>query len=180
MKIHNKPLLLVILFLLVSLPGGCGYYFPHVYAGPERTIYLPDWKNRTQELGLDAKIYHSLSRWFQKSPGISITKQKDKADLILAGEIMSIDLPSISYGPNYRTKAIKVTLQVRYILKDRKSGKVLWEVGKETWTEATSSGSGSAVDLDNEAAALKQIIDDLSEKIYLGTLRRLRMQNQAE
>ncbi len=178
MKRLDKAPFLISLFLLFTLLGGCGYYFPHVYSGPALSIYLPDWKNRTQELGLDAKIYHSLSRWFQKSPAISVTKEKQKADLVLAGEIISIDLPSLAHGPNYRTRAIKVTLQVRYILKDRKSGDILWEVGKETWSEATSSGSGSVMDIDSEAAALKQIIDDLSEKLYLGTLRRLRLREK--
>ncbi len=173
----KKSSLFVSLLMLTLFLSGCGgYYFPHVYTGPAKSIYMPDWKNRTNELGLDSKIYQSLSRWFQKSSSISTTKQKNQADLILAGEIVSIDLPSVAYGANYRTKAIKVTLVVRYILKDRKSGKILWEVGKDTWTEATSSGGGSAIDIDNEAAALKQIIDDLSEKIYLGTLRRLRQQ----
>ena len=78
--------------------AGCGYHNPYVYTGPEKVIYIMDWKNRTSELGLDADIYKSLIRWFQKSRSIKTTKKRDGADLILAGEIVSIDIPSLSYG----------------------------------------------------------------------------------
>ena len=59
-------IVVLIVTALAVFSGGCGYYFPHVYEGPARTIYIPNWQNRTSQLGLDAKIYQSLSRWFQK------------------------------------------------------------------------------------------------------------------
>jgi hypothetical protein len=78
---------LLVIFCLIFLLGGCGYYFPHVYDGPEKSVYMPNWKNRTDKLGIDAVMYQSLSIWFQKSKAIRITKKKETADLILAGEI---------------------------------------------------------------------------------------------
>ncbi len=172
MRLLNHKVLT--LFLLTVFLGGCGYYFPNVYNGPVRTIYMPNWKNRTSELDLNAKIYQSLSRWFQKSKSLHMTKNKNAADLILAGEIMYIDLPSISWSGNARTTEVRVKLGVRYILKDRKSGDVLWEVPNELWTENYSTESGSAVIADREREALQKIISDLSERIYLGTLNKLR------
>ncbi len=173
MRLLNHKVL-ILLLLLTAFLGGCGYYFPNVYNGPARTIYMPNWKNRTSELDLNAKIYQSLSRWFQKSKSLHMTKDKNEADLILAGEIMYIDLPSISWSGNARTTEVRVKLGVRYILKDRKSGDVLWEVPNELWTENYSTESGSAVIADREREALSKIISDLSERIYLGTLNKLR------
>lgn len=167
-----------IIFLLLAgfavISGGCGYYFPHVYEGPVKTIYMPNWKNRTSQLGLDAKIYQSLSRWFQKSKSIKLTKDKSEADLILAGEIIDIDLPSVSWDLNARATEVKVKLQVRYVLKDIKSDEILWEVPSELWTEDYSTGRFSLNIADNEKAALAQILKDMSERIYLGTLDRMR------
>lgn len=171
MKIRNIILLssLLVVFLLAS----CGYRNPYVYSGPDRDLYITSWHNRTNELLLDAKIYQSLVRWFQKSGSIKVTKQKEGAHLILAGEIVSIDLPSLSYGAGNEATEVKVLLTVRYILKDLETGKVLMEVGNEVWTEEYKVGRSSSESSDNERKALRTIIDDISEKIYIRTLNLL-------
>lgn len=173
----RTPSRLLVIFCLIFLLGGCGYYFPHIYDGPERSVYMPNWKNRTDKLGLDAVMYQSLSFWFQKSKAIRITKKKETADLILAGEITYIDLPSVAWDGNARATDIKVELALRYMLKDLKSGKILWEVPNERWTEDFNTLTLQA---ETEDEALKQIIDDISQKIYLGTLEKLRKLNQTQ
>jgi len=144
-----------------------------VYSGPDRDLYITTWQNRTNELLLDAKIYQSLVRWYQKSGSIRVTKQKAGAQLILAGEIVSIDLPSLTYGDANNATEVKILLTVRYILKDLESDKVLMEVGNEIWTEEYKVGASSSENSDNEKEALKTIIDDLSQKIYIKTLNEL-------
>ena len=173
---RRSTIILLILTAFAVISGGCGYYFPHVYQGPAKTIYMPNWKNRTNQLGLDAKIYQSLSRWFQKSTSIKLTKERSEADLILAGEIIDIDLPSIAWGGDARATQVKVKLQVRYVLKDIKTDQILWEVPRELWTEEYSTGRGAVNIADNEQAALAQILKDMSERIYLGTLNSMRKQ----
>lgn len=163
------PLLLFVALFLTS----CGYHNPYVYTGPSKSLYMTTWKNRTSQLRLDADIHQSFTRWFQKSDSINITKHKDGADLILAGEIISIDLPSLSYGANNTTTEVKVHLQVRYIMKDLKTNRTIIEVPNEIWTENYTVSSTVAATSDNEDAALEAIIDDLSEKIYLATLTQL-------
>ncbi|MEA3468191.1 MAG: LPS assembly lipoprotein LptE [Thermodesulfobacteriota bacterium] len=165
-KKHFIPFVMILFFILAS----CGYYNPYVYSGPDRILYITTWPNRTNELLLDSKIHQSLVRWYQKSGSIKVVKQKEGAHLILAGEIISIDLPSLSYGAGYDATEVKVLLTVRYILKDIESGEVLLEVGNETWTEEYNVGASSSESSDNEKDALAIIIDDLSEKIYLKTL----------
>jgi len=162
------------LFLLISMfLAACGYHSPYVYSGPEKSIYVTHWKNRTNALQLDTKIYQSLTHWFQKSNALKVTNEKTGADLILAGEIISIQLPSLSYGAGNNTTEVKVILNVRYILKDIKTDKVLLEVPVETWTKDSRIASSSTATSDNEAKALASIIDDLSEKIYIKALDRL-------
>ncbi len=171
----KKNIPCILLFVAVTiLFSGCGYYFPSVYDGPTKTIYMPEWKNRTSKLGIDITLYKTLSRWFQQSEAIILTKDKSKAQLILAGEIVSIDLPSIAWGGDTVTTDVKIRLGVRYVLKDLETGKLLWEVPHEIWTEDYPSRVLSTV-AENEA--LETIIDDLSERIYLGTLNNLRKEN---
>jgi len=175
--VRRSTIIFLILAGLAVISGGCGYYFPHVYEGPVKTIYMPNWKNRTSQLGLDSKIYQQLSRWFQKSRSIKLTKERSEADLILAGEIIDIDLPSISWDQSARATEVKVRLQVRYVLKDIKTDEILWEVPRELWTEDYSTGRYSVNMADNEQKALAEILKDMSERIYLGTLEKLRAQN---
>ncbi|PID72260.1 MAG: hypothetical protein CSA31_02690 [Desulfobulbus propionicus] len=160
---------------LLFLCGCSAYYFPHVYDGPHKSIYAPTWKNRTNKLGLDADIYQTLSGWFQKSAAITLTKHKENADIILAGEIISISLPSISWDGESNAKDIKVRLTVRYVLKDVQSGAIVWEVPRQTWTE---NYNASTVNATREDQALDKIVDDLAEAIYLGVLKQLRKQNR--
>lgn len=167
---------LLVISLIVVLLGGCGYYFPNVYDGPEKAVYMPNWKNRTSKLGIDAVMYQSLSLWFQKSKSIRITKKKETADLILAGEIIAIDLPSIGWNGDARATDVKVQLDLRYVLKDLKTGTILWEVPHDIWTEDYNTLIQTAA---TEDEAVKKIIDDVSEKIYLGTLDKLRRQNMS-
>jgi len=172
-KYISSLILFTSFFLLL---GGCGYYFPSVYDGPTKTVYMPEWKNRTSKLGIDITLYKNLSRWFQQSEAIILTKKKSEADLILAGEIVSIVLPSVAWGGDTVTTDIKVRLVVRYVLKDLKNDRILWEVPHEVWTEDYPAQTlGTAA----ETEALASIIDDLSERIYIGTLSKLRKENKA-
>ena len=160
------PLVLVTGLILAS----CGYRSPYVYSGPDKNLYITNWHNRTNELLLDAKIYQSLVKWYQKSGSIKIIKAKEGAHLILAGEIISIDLPSLTYGSGNDATEVKVLLTVRYVLKDIEKDTVLLEVSRETWSEEYKVGASSSESSDNEAEALGIIINDLSEKLYIKTL----------
>ena len=170
-KTPVKPLIII---CLVFLLGGCGYYFPNVYNGPEKSVYMPTWKNRTDRLGIDNAMYQSLSVWFQKSDKINLTKDKENADLVLAGEIIFIDLPSVGWDSDARTTDIKARLGLRYVLKDLETGKILWEVPDDVYSEDVNTLNEEA---NNETEAIDQMLTDISEKIYLGTMSRVRAQN---
>ncbi len=167
----NRYQVALCILLAFCLTSCSTYYFPHVYKGSERSIYMPTWQNRTNKLGLNSQIYQEVSRWFKKAESINLTKTRENADLILAGEIISIDLPSIAWDSNSSAKDINIKLGVRYVLKDIKSGKILWEKPREIWTEGYSA---STINAAAEDEALDKIVNDLAESIYMGTLKRLR------
>ncbi|MCK5517045.1 MAG: LptE family protein [Desulfobulbaceae bacterium] len=165
-----KPVYIAIpLLFLAVIFSSCGYHNPNVYSGPAKSIYMTEWKNRTSELDIHSKLYRSLTRWYQKSSSISVVRKKSSADLIFAGEIVSIDLPSLSFGIDSRTTEVKVKLRVRYILKEIATNKVIIEVPDEIWTQEYFVGDNSATSVNNEEKALEIILEDLSEKIYRNT-----------
>lgn len=158
------------LLMVLALVVNCGYRNPNVYDGPSKVIYLTEWKNRTSELSLDAKIYRSLTNWFQYSSSISTVRQKEGSDLILVGEIISIELPSLSFTTGNVASQVKVRLRVRYLLKEISTNRILLEEGDEIWLEEYLVTSDSTVNSDNETEALESIIEDLSKKIYQRTV----------
>jgi len=170
---RKNALLAGLMLTCLLFVSSCGYYFPHVYEGPSRVIYMQSWKNRTNKLNLDMKIYQSLSTWFHKTDSVVLTKERTGADYLLTGEIVSIDLPTVSWNTSSDATGTKVNLIVRYSLKDLKSGKVLWNQNNKLYSADYS------VQVVNSAAddeALSKIIEDMSEIIYLGTLKQLRKQ----
>lgn len=167
MKTLSRSFLLLV---IASLFVACGYRNPNIYTGPDKKIYITEWKNRTSELGLDAKLYRSLTRWFQKSRSIATVRAKEGADLILAGEVISLELPSLSYGAGNLASEVKVRLRVRYIVKDISSNKILLEVADQTWEESYLASGNSSTNQDNESKALDKIIEDMSQKIYQRTI----------
>lgn len=167
-----KPIFRYVLVMLTvtTLLTACGYRNPYYYSGPNRSIYVKTWPNRTNILALDSKIYQSLIKWYQKAGSLIITKEKEGADYILAGEIVSINLPSLTFGGTNTTSEVNIRLKVRYILKDLKTEQILIEVPSETWTEEYKVTADAAQTRDNGNEALDIIIDELAQKIYQNSL----------
>lgn len=171
MKLSRIITLLVLTFLLLT--SSCGYRNPYVYSGPAKNVYLAPWKNRTSELQLETQLYQSLVTWFQRSDSLKIVKGKENANMILGGEVVSIDLPSLSYGANNTTREVKLKMQVRYILKDTQTGDILFQVPGQMRSEEYTVSSDAMTNSNNEKEALETIIDELSQDIYLKTLTKL-------
>ncbi len=160
----------IFLLLLTVFITSCGYHNPNIYSGPHKTIYVKKWQNRTSQLGLDSDLYRSLTEWFQNSSALSIVGEKNGADLILAGEIISITLPSLAYNSSTVASEVKVRLQVRYILKEISTNKILLEVPNQIWSEEYIVNPSSSANIKNEEKALETIVNDISKRIYQRTV----------
>lgn len=149
---------------------GCGYRNPYVYSGPDKSIYVTTWKNRTSNLQLDAQIYQELLKWFQKSGSLRITKDKEGADYILAGEIVSIDIPSLAYDAANDASDVKLKLRVRYIFKDLVNDRVLFQKQMVERRQSYTVTGDAAETRDNYNEALDTLVEDLAQDIYQKTL----------
>jgi len=155
------------------LLAGCGYRNPYVYSGSDKSIYVTTWKNRTSNLQLDAAIYQELLKWFQKSRSLKITKQKEGADYILAGEIVSIDIPSLAFDASNDASDVKLKLRVRYIFKDLVNDRVLFQRPDVTRQQSYTVTGDAAETRDNYDEALETIVENLAQDIYQKTLLEL-------
>jgi len=146
--------------------AACGYHNPYVYDGPDKIIYFAEWKNRTNNLELNTRLYQSLVRWFQKSGSLHVRAERQGADLILAGEIKSLYFPSLAYNASNMAVTGRMYLTVRYILKDLRSGAVLLEEPNYVLDEEYLILADAALTRSSEDEAVGRALEDLSQKIY--------------
>lgn len=161
---------ILVLSVITVFLAGCGYRNPYVYSGPDKTIYVTNWKNRTSDQQLDAKMYQELLKWYQKSRSLKVTKTKEGADFILAGEIISMNVPSLAFDATNTASDVKLTLKVRYIFKDLVTGSTLIEIPAETWRQSYRITLDAAETRDNLDLAMDIIIEDIAQKIYQRSL----------
>ena len=120
----NSYLLVVLLFLL----QGCGYQTPYARSIneqlPATNIHLNIWANQTNELGLENLIYQKTADWLQQSRQLKITDDKEQADYLLTGTVLSVDYPATAFTITDTAATLKATVRTTYQLLKKSSGAV--------------------------------------------------------
>ncbi len=168
---QRSVLTLSLLLIILSVLASCGYRTP--YSNTTQVITLHNWKNRTNELQITAEISNRLAEWYQKTSMVTTNGDTKTADLVLSGEIISIDKPILSYNTNNVANQIKVKLRLRYILKDLHSEKILIEEPGRTWIQTYLTANNAVQTRANYYAAIDEIVEKLCEEIYQRTLMAL-------
>lgn len=157
-----------IIFGLLLLLSGCGYYNPYVAHGDHPvTLHRSMWPNRTNEIGLENMLFQAQSDWLRKSPLINFADVKDQADYILNGTIDRVTYPEVSFGAHQQGIEGQAELTVSYSIIERKSGATTWQRQGVVWTQTFPMTQDPVRLQANRNAALRKIADDIGEEIYL-------------
>jgi len=169
---------LVVVLIGAWLLSACGY---RVLPRPEEgkagaakfRLYVPQWANRTNELGLESTLNDALCTWFTESGHFEISQQREAADYVLTGEIISTEHPGSSYGAYDQATGIKAVLKVSYSLTAARSGAVLCKeplyVGEGTYLV----GPDAVRTLSLRKQALAGMADEIGEEVYIRLLTTL-------
>lgn len=160
-----------VLFLSLVLLCSCGYYNPNAWDGESKKIYMNIWKNRTNVLHLNMDIHQQFNGWLQRNGSLSLCRTIEGSDYYIGGEIKSLNLPSLSYTSNETTKEATVNLQVRYIIKESKTDRIVQEVSSQTYHENYFIEDTIAATQDNRDEALQEIVEELSQNLYRVLIR---------
>ena len=147
----------------------CGYHLegrPESFNSRWHSIYIPVWENPTSEIRLGEIMSETLRERFALSGILKITS-KEKADLILYGEIVSVDIGGLSYDVYTKTLERRVWVKAKARLVERSTGKVIWEDDHLSRFEdySVTNIEGGSIDPGREEA-LCRMADDLAEIIY--------------
>jgi lipopolysaccharide assembly LptE-like protein len=141
-----------VLLMAAALAGGCVIYsFSPGGKSSVKTIYVPQFENKTIEVGLSGQMTDLVVDAFIRDGSIKIV-EKDKAEAILFGVLSNYRREAYTYdeADNVTHYVVKVTFAV--VLKDTEKNEDIWaetffsEGIYDAATESEEDGQVSAAD----------------------------------
>jgi Lipopolysaccharide-assembly len=149
------------------LLAGCLYSFTGASVPAHlKTIAIPlvDDQSGFGEAGLREKFTTALTNLFISDNTLGVA-DRSSADAILEGVITTVrDAPSV-VGQGEQVRQRRVTVMARFILKDMKFRRTMWEKTLSNWGDYDSGGGPS-----QQAVGLQEAIRKLSEDVLLETV----------
>jgi outer membrane lipopolysaccharide assembly protein LptE/RlpB len=145
--------------LLLSI-AGCGYHLPGRGDLPAeiRTVYVDYFSNATLEPFLEREVTTSVIDRLARSRLLDMAAQRQGADAVLSGAIVSYGTTPVSYDRNDIVQEFRAAMTLQATLRDAVDGRVLWR-GNVTWSEDFPAAADKAMQYSQEAAA-RQVISD--------------------
>jgi len=153
-----KRLILPSIILMVILSGGCGIYsFSPGGKSAVKTIYVPQFENKTIEVGLSGQMTDLVVDAFISDGSMKIV-DKDKAEAILSGVLSSYRREAYTYdeADNVKQYVIKMTFAV--VLKDREKNENIW---LETFYSEGIYDAITESEEDGQVYAAKNLVVDI-------------------
>ena len=154
-------------FLAVTL-SACGYHFAdsgEFPAGVSR-IFIPILENRSAETGVESIFTNDLIYEFTRNRKESLAQERDLADSLLTGTIVSISVENIARS----TVSTAVERRVTGILNLRlesPEGRILWASGNIVERQAYSVVDGNKTATDrNKSDAIAVVSQKLAESAF--------------
>ena len=132
-------LLAILMLLALVAPQGCGYQFTvggpgatiggapaHMRdRGPAPRLVIQNIDNSSFETQLSQKFTRYIRREFAAGSGADVVSSMETADLLLSGNITSVQIPALSYSKDntFENRAL-VTISVS--VRDLRSNEVVW------------------------------------------------------
>lgn len=152
---------------MVLVLAGCPYSFTGASVPAHlKTIGIPlvDDQSGFGEAGLREKFTTELTNLFIGDNSLEVGDRKT-SDAVLEGAITGVtDAPSVVEGGE-QVRRRRVTVTARFILKDMKLRKTMWEKTFSNWGDYDSGGG-----ISQRQTGLQDAIRKLSEDVLLDTV----------
>ncbi len=161
--IGRASLALAVLVVLL----GCGYHLKGMglNAPPGvNTIAVTVLENKTAESGIETRFTSDLTYEFTRSKILQVV-DRDKADAVLSGVIVSLQEDTISYTASYDSNERRVTITLDLALKGT-DGRVIWSRRALSDREAFKVASDRLATARNRRAAIEVMSERLAERVH--------------
>jgi hypothetical protein len=147
---------------------GCGYHFVgnDVQApGNIQSIAVGVVENKTTIVGIETIFTNQLLNQFIRTQRLAV-KPPTEADAILSGAITSIETSAIAHLDAEKTLETRVTIGLSLTLKQRESGKILWQNRSLSYYQDYTDRALPLATSENRRLAVDYIANFLAEKVY--------------
>jgi Lipopolysaccharide-assembly len=148
--------------------SGCGYHFVgnDVRApGNIESIAVGVVENKTTIVGIETIFTNQLLNEFIRTQRLAV-KPPAEADAILSGAITSIQTDAIAHLEPEKTLETRVTVGLSLTLKQRESGKILWENKSLSYYQEYTDFALPLATSENRRLAVAYIANFLAQKVY--------------
>jgi len=149
--------------LLVPAVGlnSCGYRVASNLRLPDRpkTLAVHTLENRTTTYQIEQTLTRALIRKFVERSDMAVVANDADADAVLEGRVTRVTANPVTFVPSGIGSSFLVTLYAAVVLKDRKSGKVLFENNDYIFREQYSIN----VDVKNFFSELNPALDRIAD-----------------
>ena len=133
---YSRHFFLIVMGLSL-LVSGCGYRFtvegvgPRIGgggvedSGPLVPLIIQDFINRTFHSNLEFTYSRYMRQEFAASSGAKVLYDKEQADFVMKGEIVSVNVQGLVFSGTEAREA-SVNVVVRVTVEDRKTGRIVW------------------------------------------------------
>jgi outer membrane lipopolysaccharide assembly protein LptE/RlpB len=160
--VWNKSLVFAS-FLLVLCFSCVKYSFRGALPSYLKTVYIEDFTDRTDYPGLWEEFTDRLNSSFIQDNSLKVIDIKKDADLILSGELMSLQQRPVSFTPQEQVQQFQMVLTVKVDCQNTHTDKPLWA---ETISRyGIIPGGAGRIEIDEaNSVAINQIVDDIITK----------------
>ena len=147
---------------------GCGYRLVgnDVQApGNIESIAVGVVENKTTLVGIETIFTNQLLNQFIRTQRLAV-KPPAEADAVLSGTITSIETSAIAHLDPEKTLETRVTVGLSLTLKQRESGKILWENRSLSYYQDYTDRALPLATSENRRLAVAYIANFLAEKVY--------------
>jgi outer membrane lipopolysaccharide assembly protein LptE/RlpB len=169
----KKIILLCLALLLPVAVSACGYSFRHNQSNlpPDiKTIAIPMFANRTNQVRLEAVITEQLRYQFSQSQILKIVPM-DEADVILSGVITSISSDDVTLTSRSSSEFHRLSIAITAVLTRRDNGQALYNGGTAQTRNYTVSANDAISSQAARMEALRLVARDTAQSIHDGVLQ---------
>lgn len=156
--------------------AGCGYTTGSLIASRYQTIFVEPFENKIGYLDqaerriyipqLETKVREAVIDRYMFDGNLKIA-EKDGADLVLKGKVLSFERGDLRLTENSDVKEYRLTVTVALVLWDQSEQKVVWEEPSFSG-DTTYYTTGPLAK--SEAAAIQEALDDLARRVVARTI----------
>jgi hypothetical protein len=173
-----KKILCLVAVLCACAGSGCGYAlagrgsFLPLYI---KIIGVPTFTNRTTVFNLETMLTQKVRSEFIGRGKYQILPENTGVDALLTGEVSSVTVSPLSFGPTQIASRYVITMSARIELRDVRENKVLWENPSLLFRQEYEATSGTnALDpvafFQQDVTALDRMSSDFARTIVSAIL----------